>query len=109
MGSRQSLPSWFVLAVLKNFLSRSDTVLGDIENTLIELVKAGAGDHGHGGGLLGFAKSVLTAASGGKKFSKDDVKRVYFVSHDVPPSRYDHAHIVQGNWLRDYSQVLELA
>ena len=45
-----------------------------------------------GGGLLGFAGNVLKSAAhtagGGNKFSKDDVKKVYF-----------------GNWLRDYSQV----
>ena len=34
---------------------------------------------------------VMTSASGGKKFSKMDVKRVYF-----------------GNWLRDYSQAVDV-
>jgi hypothetical protein len=33
----------------------------------------------------------MTRASGGKKFSKLDVKRVYF-----------------GNWLRDYSQAVDV-
>jgi hypothetical protein len=41
-------------------------------------VKAAA--HSHGGGILGFAQNVLSAATGGSKFSKEDVKRVYFVS-----------------------------
>lgn len=34
---------------------------------------------------------LMTRASGGKKFSKLDVKRVYF-----------------GNWLRDYSQAVDV-
>jgi hypothetical protein len=63
---------------------------GDIENTLTELVKAAA--HSHGGGLFGFAKQIVSAAGGGAKFSKDDVKKVYF-----------------GNWLRDYSQAMDIA
>ena len=33
-----------------------------------------------GGGLLGLASSVLSSVKGGEKFSKMDVKRVYFVS-----------------------------
>lgn len=45
---------------------------GDIEDTLL--------------GLL------MTSASGGKKFTKMDVKRVYF-----------------GNWLRDYSQAVDVS
>ena len=44
---------------------------GDIEDTLLTL--------------------LMTSASGGKKFSKMDVKRVYF-----------------GNWLRDYSQAVDV-
>jgi len=51
---------------------------GDIENTLLELVKVIG--HSHGGGLLGFAQNVLSQATGGAKFSKEDVKHVYFVS-----------------------------
>lgn len=45
---------------------------GDIEDTLLTL--------------------LMTRASGGKKFSKMDVKRVYF-----------------GNWLRDYSQAVDVS
>ena len=39
--------------------------------------------HSQGGGILGFAQNVLSAATGGAKFSKEDVKRVYFVSEIV--------------------------
>ncbi|KAL0066565.1 hypothetical protein AAF712_006368 [Marasmius tenuissimus] len=60
---------------------------GDIENVLAELVKS-AGGAATGGGLLGFAKKVLDKSSGGSKFDRGDIKRVYF-----------------GNWLRDYSQA----
>ncbi|KAL1749184.1 heterokaryon incompatibility protein Het-C-domain-containing protein [Schizophyllum fasciatum] len=66
---------------------------GDIENVLSELVKAvGHSSGSHGGGILGFAKKVLKEASGGQKFSGMDVKRVYF-----------------GNWLRDFSQAMDIA
>jgi Heterokaryon incompatibility protein Het-C len=44
---------------------------GDIEDTLLTL--------------------LISRAAGGKKFSKMDVKRVYF-----------------GNWLRDYSQAVDV-
>lgn len=44
---------------------------GDIEDTLLTL--------------------LISKAAGGKKFSKMDVKRVYF-----------------GNWLRDYSQAIDV-
>ncbi|KAH8835679.1 Het-C-domain-containing protein [Flagelloscypha sp. PMI_526] len=64
---------------------------GDIENILSEIVKASA-HVGGGGGLLGFAQSVVSAASGGSKFDRNDIKRVYF-----------------GNWLRDYSQAMDIA
>ncbi|KAI0718880.1 heterokaryon incompatibility protein Het-C-domain-containing protein [Cerioporus squamosus] len=67
---------------------------GDIENILSELAKS-VGHAGGGGGLLGLAQSVLSAAAsggGGATFSKEDVKRVYF-----------------GNWLRDYSQAMDIA
>ncbi|CDO73164.1 hypothetical protein BN946_scf185007.g219 [Trametes cinnabarina] len=67
---------------------------GDIEDILTELAKT-AGHASGGGGLLGsIAQSVLGAAVGGvgAKFSKEDVKRVYF-----------------GNWLRDYSQCMDIA
>jgi len=47
----------------------------------LELVKAIG--HSHGGGLLGFAQGVISAATGGAKFSKEDVKHVYFVSEVV--------------------------
>ena len=46
---------------------------------LVELAKM-AGGTAMGGGLLGFAKKVIDSSSGGSKFSKQDVKRVYFVS-----------------------------
>ncbi|RDX51974.1 Het-C-domain-containing protein [Lentinus brumalis] len=67
---------------------------GDIENILTELAKS-VGHASGGGGLLGFAQSVMSAAAsggGGATFSKEDVKRVYF-----------------GNWLRDYSQAMDIA
>ena len=51
---------------------------GDIESFLEELVKT-AGYAAGGSGLFGFASSMLSAAKGGSKFSKMDVKRVYFV------------------------------
>jgi len=47
----------------------------------LELVKAVG--HSQGGGILGFAQNVLSAATGGSKFSKEDVKHVYFVSEVV--------------------------
>jgi hypothetical protein len=55
---------------------------GDIEDTLAELAKKGVG---------GFALSSLMG-KGGSKFGGLDVKRVYF-----------------GNWLRDYSQAVDIA
>ncbi|KAG6879454.1 hypothetical protein C0992_002585, partial [Termitomyces sp. T32_za158] len=64
---------------------------GDIESILENLVKT-AGGMAAGGGLLGFASSVIKQASGGDKFTKSDVKKVYF-----------------GNWLRDYSQCMDIA
>ncbi|KIJ15941.1 hypothetical protein PAXINDRAFT_168915 [Paxillus involutus ATCC 200175] len=54
---------------------------GDIEDTLAELLKKGAGG--------GFALASLI--SRGTKFGGLDVKRVYF-----------------GNWLRDYSQAVDI-
>ncbi|KAJ1311238.1 hypothetical protein OPQ81_009738 [Rhizoctonia solani] len=54
---------------------------GDIEDTLAELAK------GAGKGLMG-----IGALGGAKKFSGLDIKRVYF-----------------GNWLRDYSQAMDIA
>ncbi|KAF9015756.1 heterokaryon incompatibility protein Het-C-domain-containing protein [Cyathus striatus] len=64
---------------------------GDIENILESLVKH-VGTAAVGGGILGFAKHIIKQASGGSKFSKSDVKKVYF-----------------GNWLRDYSQAMDIA
>ncbi|KAH9178845.1 Het-C-domain-containing protein [Lactarius sanguifluus] len=64
---------------------------GDIENILTEIAKT-AGGVVTGGGILQFAQSVVAAGSGGSKFSKSDVKKVYF-----------------GNWLRDYSQAMDIA
>jgi hypothetical protein len=55
---------------------------GDIEDTLAELAKKGA---------TGFAISSLLG-KGGSKFGGLDIKRVYF-----------------GNWLRDYSQAVDIA
>ena len=48
---------------------------GDVEGILAELAKA-TGHVGGGGGLLDFAQSVLSAATSGSKFSKEEVKRV---------------------------------
>ncbi|KAI0815377.1 heterokaryon incompatibility protein Het-C-domain-containing protein [Irpex lacteus] len=65
---------------------------GDIENILEELAKTVGGAAG-GASLLGFAQALLTSGSGGgSKFAHADVKRVYF-----------------GNWLRDYSQAMDIA
>lgn len=64
---------------------------GDIENILTEIAKT-AGGVVTGGGILQFAQSVVAAGSGGSKFSKSDVKKVYF-----------------GNWLRDYSQAMDIS
>ena len=51
---------------------------GDIESILANLAKVAGSSH-HGGGLLGFASSILSEAAGGQKFNKMDIKRVYFV------------------------------
>ncbi|KIY69371.1 Het-C-domain-containing protein [Cylindrobasidium torrendii FP15055 ss-10] len=64
---------------------------GDIENVLSELTKY-AGHAASGSGLLKLASKMVQKASGGNKFSREDVKRVYF-----------------GNWLRDYSQCMDIA
>jgi len=62
---------------------------GDIENILSDVVKAAAHAHSSGGGLLGFAKKIASEVSGGKKFSKKDIKRIYFVScHPLVSSRH---------------------
>ncbi|KAJ7185658.1 heterokaryon incompatibility protein Het-C-domain-containing protein [Mycena filopes] len=55
---------------------------GDIEDALSELVKRGSG--------TGFA--LASMLSKGSKFNGLDIKRVYF-----------------GNWLRDYSQAVDIA
>ncbi|KAF9268848.1 Het-C-domain-containing protein [Marasmius fiardii PR-910] len=55
---------------------------GDIEDVLAELAKKGAG---------GFALASVIG-KGGSKFGGLDIKRVYF-----------------GNWLRDYSQAVDIA
>ncbi|KAF9442817.1 heterokaryon incompatibility Het-C [Macrolepiota fuliginosa MF-IS2] len=65
---------------------------GDIESVLENLVKHAGGAAIGGDSLLGFATSVLKATTGGSNFNKMDVKRVYF-----------------GNWLRDYSQAMDIA
>ncbi|KAJ4002175.1 Het-C-domain-containing protein [Lentinula boryana] len=64
---------------------------GDIENILEQVLKNAARAAG-GGGLLGFAKQAFRNVSGGSKFDKGDIKKVYF-----------------GNWLRDYSQAMDIA
>jgi len=52
---------------------------GDIEEILTEVAKT-AGGLATGGGILQMAQSVMAAAGGsGSKFSKGDVKKVYFV------------------------------
>ncbi|KAJ6470669.1 heterokaryon incompatibility protein Het-C-domain-containing protein [Mycena vitilis] len=55
---------------------------GDIEDALAELIKKGSG--------TGFA--LASMLSKGSKFGGIDIKRVYF-----------------GNWLRDYSQAVDIA
>lgn len=61
---------------------------GDIENVIAEVIKIAG--HAAGGGMFSFARSIVGSSSG-KKFSKEDVKKIYF-----------------GNWLRDYSQVMDI-
>ena len=51
---------------------------GDIEAILSEMAKT-AGHAAAGGGLLSLAQSVFSSATGGSKFSSQDVKRVYLV------------------------------
>ncbi|CUA69646.1 hypothetical protein RSOLAG22IIIB_04023 [Rhizoctonia solani] len=67
---------------------------GDIESILSQLSK-NVGSSGFSGGALGILAGVAKAAlRGGKgdRFTSLDVKRVYF-----------------GNWLRDYSQAMDIA
>lgn len=56
---------------------------GDIESVLSELAKT-AGHAAASGGLLSLAQSVFNSATGGSKFSSQDVKRVYFVCFGLP-------------------------
>ncbi|CCA68738.1 related to Het-c heterokaryon incompatibility protein [Serendipita indica DSM 11827] len=64
----------------------------DIESILENIVRW-RGSRGSGaGGLLGAAVGLLASGGGEKKFTKADVNRVYF-----------------GNWLRDYSQALDIS
>ncbi|KAF4611401.1 hypothetical protein D9613_004172 [Agrocybe pediades] len=65
---------------------------GDIENILETLAKSAGTAAIGGGSLLGFAASVIKHAKGESKFNKSDIKKVYF-----------------GNWLRDYSQAMDIA
>ncbi|KAL8279697.1 hypothetical protein RQP46_008010 [Phenoliferia psychrophenolica] len=68
---------------------------GEIEDTLASLAKVAGGS---GGAILGAIAGALLGggggggSNGGKRFSGLDVKRVYF-----------------GNWLRDLSQVCDIA
>ncbi|KAB5588066.1 hypothetical protein CTheo_8493 [Ceratobasidium theobromae] len=67
---------------------------GDIESILTTLSK-NVGSSGFGGGVAGILVGVAKAAlKGGKgdRFTTLDMKRVYF-----------------GNWLRDYSQAMDIA
>lgn len=77
---------------------------GDIENVLEELVKFSGSGIG-GSSLLGIASSVLHQVTGGSKFSKSDIKKVYFVSIGCISVYHTSNFVAQGNWLRDYSQV----
>ncbi|KAI0068034.1 Het-C-domain-containing protein [Artomyces pyxidatus] len=63
---------------------------GDIENILTEVAKT-VGKGASAAGFLSFAQSILNSGAGGTKFNKGDVKKVYF-----------------GNWLRDYSQAMDI-
>ncbi|KAJ7597340.1 Het-C-domain-containing protein [Mycena floridula] len=65
---------------------------GDIENILGEVPNGRRASGGASDGLLGFAKGLLEKAANGGKFSDADIKKVYF-----------------GNWLRDYSQAMDIA
>ncbi|KAJ7044922.1 Het-C-domain-containing protein [Mycena alexandri] len=79
------------------FLNNKAFRHGDIENILSTLAKTAghaAAASGHGGNLFGFAKSMIQAVAsgpGGPKFTSGDIKKVYF-----------------GNWLRDYSQAMDI-
>jgi hypothetical protein len=77
---------------------------GDIESILETLVKS-AGRTAGGGGLLGLAHAIVSNVAGGAKFSKSDIKKVYFVSIITSYWCSLQSNYLQGNWLRDYSQV----
>lgn len=64
---------------------------GDIENILSQLAKT-VGGAGGGGGLLGLAETMLNAAAGGdgSKFTKGDIKKVYFVRIFAPVQVASH-------------------
>ncbi|KAJ6486163.1 Het-C-domain-containing protein [Mycena vitilis] len=70
---------------------------GDIENILSTLAKSAghaAAANANSDNLFGFAKNLIKSATsgpGGPKFSSGDIKKVYF-----------------GNWLRDYSQAMDI-
>ncbi|KII94013.1 hypothetical protein PLICRDRAFT_412726 [Plicaturopsis crispa FD-325 SS-3] len=83
----------FGAGAVPNFSYLNDKAFrhGDIEDALANLAKT-VGHAAGGGGLLGFAQSVIKTASGGSKFNKGDINKVYF-----------------GNWLRDYSQAMDIA
>ncbi|TFK17376.1 Het-C-domain-containing protein [Coprinopsis marcescibilis] len=65
---------------------------GDIESILANLAKSAGRASIGGTGLIGIATSVYQAAAGPPKFNRADIQRVYF-----------------GNWLRDYSQAMDIA
>lgn len=56
---------------------------GDIESVLEKLAKTASRTSIGGSGIIGIAASVIKAAAGPSKFSKGDIKKVYFVSIDV--------------------------
>ncbi|KAG8785067.1 hypothetical protein FRC20_010171 [Serendipita sp. 405] len=62
----------------------------DIENILSDIVRWKG--QKTGGSLIGAAVGFLASGGGEKKFTKADVYRVYF-----------------GNWLRDYSQAMDIS
>jgi hypothetical protein len=53
---------------------------GDIESVLEKLAKTAGRASIGGSGIIGIAASVIKAAAGPSKFSKSDIKKVYFVS-----------------------------
>lgn len=61
---------------------------GDIEDTLLTI--------------------LMARAAGGKKFSKLDVKRVCWLKEYVRGYRANPGKVYFGNWLRDYSQAVDV-